>query len=49
MYQYALDHSSFYQDYYKGYKFETMSDFYKLPIINKKIMMENFSTLTHMI
>ncbi len=48
MYQYALDHSSFYQDYYKGYKFETMSDFYKLPIINKKIMMENFSTLnTH--
>lgn len=48
IYQYALKHSPYYQTLYGAYKFETLDDFYKLPTINKKIMMTNFSTLnTH--
>lgn len=45
LFKHAVENSSFYNQLYKGYVFETLSDFYKLPIINKKIMMTNFSTL----
>lgn len=45
IYHYAIEYSPFYKTLYEGYKFETMADFYKLPTINKTIMMEHFTTL----
>lgn len=45
IYHKAISDSPFYQKLYKGYPFETLDDFYKLPTINKSIMMENFSDL----
>lgn len=45
MYTYAINHSDFYRDLYKGYPFETWSDFYRLPTIDKTIMMAHFSIL----
>ncbi len=48
IYNYAIENSSFYNELYKDKVFKTMNDFYNLPIINKKIMMDNFSELnTH--
>lgn len=48
IYKYAIKNSPFYRELYKDKPFITMADFYELPIINKKIMMDNFSTLnTH--
>lgn len=45
LYKNAIKKSSFYKQLYEGYAFETLSDFYKLPVINKQIMMANFSDL----
>lgn len=45
IYNFAVKNSEFYHDLYKDNQFHTMSDFYSLPIINKSIMMEHFSTL----
>lgn len=42
---YAKENSPFYQNLYNGISLNTFDDFYKLPTINKRIMMENFSTL----
>lgn len=48
IYNYAISNSPFYKVLYKENKFNTLDDFHKLPIINKKIMMDNFSNLnTH--
>ena len=45
LYKFAVENSEFYQDLYKDKQFISMADFYALPIINKSIMMEHFSTL----
>ena len=42
---YARDKSPFYRDLYGDMTFETLDDFYKLPAINKQIMMDNFTDL----
>lgn len=41
----ALEHSSFYRELYGIDRLRSMEDFYKFPIINKTIMMENFNDL----
>lgn len=41
----ALEHSSFYRKLYGISQLSCMDDFYRLPIINKAIMMENFNEL----
>lgn len=45
IYKYAIKNSVFYNELYKGLSFNTLNDFYKLPLIDKRIMMENFSDL----
>lgn len=45
IYAKAIKDSPFYQALYHGYSFETLDDFFKLPVINKDIMMANFSKL----
>ncbi len=45
IYNYAIKNSPFYQELYKDKSFNTIDDFHKLPIINKKIMMDNFTSL----
>lgn len=42
---YAIQYSPFYADLYKDHPFQTMDDFFRLPLINKQIMMKHFSTL----
>ncbi len=42
---YALKHSVFYRGLYGIEQLTSMEDFYKLPIINKSIMMDNFNQL----
>lgn len=41
----ALKHSNFYRKLYGMDKLSSMEDFYRFPIINKTIMMENFNDL----
>lgn len=45
MYHKAMKDSLFYQKLYQGFTFETLDDFYKLPTINKAIMMANFTDI----
>lgn len=45
MVTYAKTQSPYYRETLKDLKFESLEDFYRIPIINKQIMMENFSTL----
>lgn len=42
---YAKEHSTFYKDTFDKLNIETLTDFKKLPIINKSIMMEHFDLL----
>ncbi len=43
--EYTLARSSFYRDLYKDHRLDTMEDFFTLPTINKKIMMDHFNEL----
>lgn len=45
LYNHAIAHSPFYRDLYKDAPFDSMSDFYKLPVIDKKRMMDHFTDL----
>ncbi len=45
IYDHAVRNSSFYRMLYKDHPFETLDDFYRLPVINKQIMMEHFTDL----
>jgi putative adenylate-forming enzyme len=40
-----MKHSPFYNDLYRNISFKTLEEFSTLPVINKQIMMDNFSTL----
>ena len=42
---YALKHSKFYRNLYGTQEMKSLDDFYKFPVINKSIMMENFNEL----
>ena len=39
--KYAIQYSPFYADLYKDHPFQTMDDFFRLPLINKQIMMKH--------
>lgn len=43
--RHAIRHSPFYRDRYKDIRIRSLDDFRKLPVINKRIMMENFDDL----
>jgi putative adenylate-forming enzyme len=43
--RYAKNHSSYYDDHHGYHDVQTWDDFYRLPIMNKTIMMENFTAL----
>jgi putative adenylate-forming enzyme len=43
--EYSIDHSEFYRREYDGFEMNSMEDFHRLPVINKKIMMDNFTDL----
>ena len=43
MYDFAISNSPFYRKLYEGKQFRDLNDFYQLPIIDKQIMMDNFS------
>lgn len=45
LYHHATANSPFYRKLYGGRSFETLEDFYKLPLINKQLMMDNFTDL----
>ncbi|OPL09409.1 MAG: hypothetical protein AVO33_00345 [delta proteobacterium ML8_F1] len=45
LYRYAIAHSPFYRDLYRDAPFNSISDFYKLPVIDKKRMMDHFTEL----
>lgn len=45
MYDFAISNSPFYRKLYEGKQFRDLNDFYQLPIIDKQIMMDNFSEL----
>jgi putative adenylate-forming enzyme len=45
IYKHAIKHSAFYRALYKDTKIENLTDFCKLPTIDKTIMMDHFSTL----
>ena len=45
IYKYAINNSVFYKELYNEKQFNNLEDFYKLPIINKSIMMANFTDL----
>lgn len=42
---YSKKHSPFYKNEYKNKKVKTWEDFYKLPLINKKMMMDNLTAI----
>ena len=45
IYKKEKKNSVFYEELYRGFDFEKIEDFYTLPLINKTIMMDNFTTL----
>lgn len=45
LFNYSIENSPFYRDYYHGKHLENMEDFFSLPTINKQVMMNNFTEL----
>lgn len=43
--KYSMEKSEFYRKEYGSFEMNCMEDFYKLPVINKEIMMDNFTSL----